>query len=73
MRQQSNFSTLCRGKILPKELNHEMIVRFMESVDQFERILNDTGYIHLKRMQDDEIVGTADKAGLIEKYFFAEY
>lgn len=69
MRQQSNFSTLCRGKILPKELNHEMIVRFMESVDQFERILNDTGYIHLKRMQDDEIVGTADKAGLIEKYF----
>ena len=69
MRQQSNFSTLCRGKILPKELNHEMIVKFMESVDQFERILNDTGYIHLKRMQDDEIVGTADKAGLIEKYF----
>ena len=69
MRQQSNFSTLCRGKILPKELNHEMIVRFMESVDQFERILNDTGYIYLKRMQDDEIVGTADKAGLIEKYF----
>ena len=69
MRQQSNFSTLCRGKILPKELNHEMIVRFMESVDQFERILNDTGYIHLKRMHDDEIVGAADKAGLIEKYF----
>lgn len=27
MRQQSNFSTLCRGRITPKELNHEMIGR----------------------------------------------
>ena len=44
-RQQSNFSTLCRGRITPKELNHEMVVKFMESVEQFERIINDTGYI----------------------------
>ena len=26
-RQQSNFSTLCRGRITPKELNHEMVVK----------------------------------------------
>ena len=42
-RQQSNISTLCRGRISPKELNHEMVVKFMESVEQFERIINDTG------------------------------
>ena len=68
MRQQSNFSTLCRGRITPKELNHEMIVKFMESVEQFERIINDTGYIKLRRLTDDEIVGTDNSSGIIEKY-----
>lgn len=47
-RQQSNFSTLCRGRLTPKELNHEMIIKFMESVEQFERIINDTGEIFCK-------------------------
>ena len=68
MRQQSNFSTLCRGRITPKELNHEMIVGFMEAVGQFERIINDTGYISLRRMGDDEIVGTDSASGIIERY-----
>ena len=68
MRQQSNFSTLCRGRITPKELNHEMIVKFMESVEQFERIINDTGYIKLRRLSDDEIVGTDNSSGIIERY-----
>ena len=68
MRQQSNFSTLCRGRITPKELNHEMIVKFMESVEQFERIINDTGYIKLRRLSDYEIVGTETTSGLIERY-----
>ena len=68
MRQQSNFSTLCRGRITPKELNHEMIVGFMEAVGQFERIINDTGYISLRRMGDDEIVGTEKTSGIIERF-----
>ena len=68
MRQQSNFSTLCRGRLTPKELNHEMVVKFMESVEQFERIINDTGYIKLRRLSDDEIVGTDNSSGLIEQY-----
>ncbi len=68
MRQQSNFSTLCRGRITPKELNHEMVVKFMESVEQFERIINDTGYIKLRRLSDDEIVGTETTSGIIERY-----
>ena len=68
MRQQSNFSTLCRGRITPKELNHEMIVGFMEAVGQFERIINDTGTISLRRMGDDEIIGTETTSGIIERY-----
>ena len=68
MRQQSNFSTLCRGRITPKELNHKMIVGFMEAVGQFERIINDTGYISLHRMDNDEILGTGITSGIIERY-----
>ncbi|MDL2303118.1 TraG family conjugative transposon ATPase [Dysgonomonas sp. OttesenSCG-928-D17] len=69
MRMQSNFSSLCRGNIIPKEVDKETAVKFMESVGQFERIVNDSGFITLTRLTDDEITGTADSAGLIEQYF----
>ena len=69
MRMQSNFSSLCRGNIIPKEVDKETAVKFLEAVGQFERIVNDSGFITLTRLMDDEITGTADNAGLIEKYF----
>lgn len=68
-RMQSNFSTLCRGHIIPKDVDRESAVKFFESVEQFERIINDSGFITLTRLTDEEIVGTADTPGLIEKYF----
>ena len=68
MRQQSNFSTLCRGRIIPKEVNRETVTKFMEAVEQFERIINDTGLIRLARMPDDDILGTDTRSGLLEKY-----
>ena len=69
MRMQSNFSSLCRGYIIPKEVNKEMAVRFLEAVGQFERILNDSGLIALTRIASDEITGTDSEPGLVEKYF----
>jgi len=67
---QSNFSTLCRGTIVPKEVkDKETIVRFLETVDQFERIINDCGYLSMKRLSTDEIVGTNLQKGLLERYF----
>ncbi|MBD8084575.1 TraG family conjugative transposon ATPase [Chryseobacterium caseinilyticum] len=69
MRLQSNFSSLCKGKLIPKEIrDKEVIGRFMESVDQFERIINDSGYVGLERMTEDEITGTKDQSGLLEQY-----
>lgn len=68
MRMQSNFSTLCRGHILPKEVNRESTAKFMEAVEQFERIINDSGYITLQRLLDDDIVGSTSKAGILEQY-----
>ena len=69
MRMQSNFSSLCRGNIIPKEVNKDTAVKFLEAVGQFERIVNDSGFITLTRLTSDEITGTRDDAGLIEKYF----
>jgi len=69
MRMQSNFSTLCRGFIIPKEVNKDTATKFLEAVGQFERIVNDSGFITLTRLTDDEITGTEDSSGLIEKYF----
>ncbi len=45
------------------------LVKFTEAVGQFERIINDSGYITLHRLSADEITGTPNKAGLVEKYF----
>ena len=69
MRMQSNFSTLCRGNIIPKEVNKETAVKFIEAVGQFERIMNDSGFIKLHRLTTDEIIGTDTQAGIIEKHF----
>ena len=68
-RMQSNFSTLCRGHIIPKELDRETAGKFMEATEQFERIMNDSGFVRLRRLSTDEIVGTEKSAGLIERYF----
>ena len=69
MRMQSNFSSLCRGFILPKEVNRETSVKFLEAVGQFERIVNDSGFMTLTRLTSDEITGTENSSGLIEQYF----
>ena len=67
-RMQSNFSTLCRGHIIPREVNRETAARYLEAVDQFEHIMNDSGFVRLRRLSDEEIVGTPSKAGIIERY-----
>lgn len=69
-RQQSNFNALTRGFIVPKEMqDKEAAQKFLESVEQFERIINDSGFIKLSRLTTDQIVGTEKEAGIVEKYF----
>jgi conjugation system TraG family ATPase len=70
MRTQSNFNTLCRGFLVPKEIrDKETVQKFLEAVGQFERIVNDSGFVRLTRLTGDEIVGTKENPGLVEKYF----
>ena len=68
-RQQSNWNTLCRGFLVPKEIrDKETVERFMEAVGQFESIVNDSGLIRLERLTTEEITGTENEPGIIERY-----
>lgn len=69
-RQRSDFNSLCRGSLLPKEMvDKDTALRFLEAVEQFERIMNDSGHVSLRRLEADEITGTEGRPGLVEKYF----
>ena len=68
-RQQSNRNTLCRGFLVPKEIrDKETVERFMEAVGQFESIVNDSGLVRLERLTTEEITGTENEPGIIERY-----
>lgn len=70
MMQQSNFSTLCRGNIIPKEFQKgEELMLFREAVGQFRHIMNVSGYFTLKRLDEEDIVGNGSKPGLLDRYF----
>ena len=63
MRQQSNFSVLCRGHILPREVrDKDSVLRFLEAVEQFERIICDSGLVRLERLTTEEITGKGKEA-----------
>ena len=69
-RTQSNFNSLCRGFIVPKEIkDREAVAKFIEAVGQFASIMNESGFVRLHRLTTDEIVGTGQTAGIVEKYF----
>ena len=70
MRQTSASSVLCRGFIAPREMRDtDAVTRFLEAAEQMERILNDSGLVRVERLTEAEIVGTADDAGLLARYF----
>ena len=67
----SVFSNLIRRTIVPEEtLNAQRMQEFLDSAGQFERILQDSGFVRLQRIKDDELAGTKNKAGLLERHCF---
>jgi conjugation system ATPase, TraG family len=54
---------------VPKEIrDKETVERFMEAVGQFESIVNDSGLVRLERLTTEEITGTENEPGIIERY-----
>ena len=65
----TSLSTLLsRPKIVPKEMMDEKLLSsFFNAVGQFVRVLSDAG-IGFTQLTDDELTGTDEKTGLLEKY-----
>ncbi|RQO75607.1 conjugal transfer protein TraG [Pedobacter sp. KBW06] len=67
----SAYSNILRKSITPVLLRDEkLFAGFLSSCGQFERILLDSGVLALTRLIDDELAGTANVPGIIEKYCF---
>jgi len=69
----SMFSNLIRRTIVPEEtINPMRLQEFLDCAAQFERILSDSGFIKLKRLNIDDLAGSTKHAGLIERYCFLQ-
>ena len=69
-RATSAFNALTRGFIIPKEMqDRDAAGRFLECCEQFERIIGESGFIRLQRLTNEEIIGTPNSAGILERYF----
>lgn len=67
----SAYSGILRKSIVPAQTISPILHSdFMDSAGQFERILSDSGFVSLARLGDDELAGTANRAGIIERYMF---
>lgn len=67
----SVFSNLLRRSIVPEmTINRLLFEEFLDTAGQFERILSDSGFVSLKRLVNDELVGTANHPGLLADYLF---
>ncbi|WP_281631638.1 TraG family conjugative transposon ATPase [Flavobacterium luteolum] len=67
----SLFSSLIRNNLVPDEtLNRQFLQDFIDSAGQFKRIMEDSGFIRLTRLRNNELISQSRKTGLIEKYCF---
>jgi conjugation system TraG family ATPase len=67
----SIFSNLLRRSIVPEEtLKPQLLQDFLDSAGQFRRILEDSGFVRLIPLKDNELQSEKRKLGLIERYCF---
>jgi conjugation system TraG family ATPase len=74
-RKQSSslFSTLTKRNIVPgATINDQKLQEFLDSVRQFERILQDSGFVKMRRIMDSELTGDRHEVGLLEQYCFLQ-
>ena len=65
------FSSLTRPSLVPAQtIDVKLKETFLDKTGQFAKILQDSGYISLRRLQDDDFVSTAEKPGLLEQYCY---
>ncbi|MES2458257.1 MAG: TraG family conjugative transposon ATPase [Bacteroidota bacterium] len=69
----SVYSNILRKSIVPQQtVNPVLFNDFLDSAGQFERILKDSGFVTLRKLTDEELAGTGNRPGIIEKYCFLQ-
>lgn len=67
----SVYSNICRKTIVPTQtIDPKLFKEFINATGQFERIMTDSGFCTLQRLTDEDLAGTANKPGIIERYCF---
>jgi conjugation system TraG family ATPase len=67
----SASSTLMRKHITPSQTTSTELFRdFADNAGQFKRILEDSGLVKVRRLNDDELAGTLTVPGVLEQYCF---
>lgn len=65
----SLFSNLIRSSIVPEQtVRPEFAQQFFDGCGQFQRILEDSGFVKLERLRDHALYSERDRAGIIEQY-----
>jgi conjugation system TraG family ATPase len=59
-----------KGLVPPQTSSPTILSDFLDKAGQFQRILEDSGFVALERLDDDALAGTACKAGILERYCF---
>ncbi|TCK57344.1 conjugation system TraG family ATPase [Flavobacterium sp. 90] len=67
----SLFSTLIKNTPVPEEtLKPQLLQDFLDSAGQFKRVLEDSGFVKLNRLKNEDLKSQSRKIGLIERYCF---
>jgi len=67
----SMFSSLLRKSIVPEEtLKPQLLQDFLDSAGQFKRIMEDSGFMKLTRLRENELRSHSRKMGLVEQYCY---
>ena len=63
------FSNLFRNNIVPEEtVSNTLLQNFLDNAGQFKQILEDSGFIKLNRLKNEDLQSREGKAGLPEQY-----
>ncbi len=64
-------SNLLRKSIVPDQaLDTLLLQEFQDGVGQFQRLMEDSGFVRLRHLKNHDLTSIHNKAGLIEKYCF---
>lgn len=64
-------SNLIRPALMPEETMDEKVLQELHScVGQFRHIMEDSGFVRLRRLRDEELWSSGVKAGIIEQYCY---